>query len=129
MFITLHRNTNTKYDKIEVKIKMLGENLKMLLVQHGMTQKQLAIQLDITPAALGNYIRNIREPDFNTLIRIADYFHVSTDFLLGHSIDTQYTKDEEILLNIFNSLTDEQKEFYLEQGKIFIWQNNKKHTL
>lgn len=103
----------------------LGNNLKKLLEQHNITQKQLAQQLDITPAALGNYIRNIREPDYRTLIKIADYFHVSTDFLLGHDIGP-YTGDEEILLYIFRSLKEDQQEFYLEQGKIFIRQNNKK---
>lgn len=104
----------------------LGDNLKNLLEQYDITQKQLAQQLDITPAALGNYIRNIREPDYRTLIKIADFFHVSTDFLLGHNIHRQYTGDEEILLHIFRSLNEEQQEFYLEQGKIFIRQNNKK---
>lgn len=104
----------------------LGDNIKELLEQHDMTQRQLAEALDITPAALGNYIRNVREPDYNTLVRIADYFHVSTDFLLNHYTDFQITHEEEILLHLFRSLSDEQKEFYLEQGKIFIKQNNKK---
>lgn len=104
----------------------LGDNLKKLLEQHDMTQKQLAKELNITPAALGNYIRNIREPDYNTLIRIADYFQVSTDFLLNHDSVSGISHEEALLLQIFRSLSIEQKEFYLEQGKIFIRQNNKK---
>lgn len=104
----------------------LGDNLKELLEQHDMTQKQLALELDITPAALGNYIRNIREPDYITLIRIADYFHVSTDFLLNHKKNSTITSDEEILLRIFRSLSTEQKEIFLEQGKVFTKHNNKK---
>lgn len=104
----------------------LGDNLKELIEQHDMTQKQLARKLDITPAALGNYIRNIREPDYDTLIRIADFFHVSIDFLLNHDVDSQTTHEEELLLNIFRSLSIDQRELYLEQGKLFIKQNNKK---
>lgn len=104
----------------------LGDNLKELLEQHDMTQKQLAEALDITPAALGNYIRNIREPDYATLIRIADYFHVSTDFLLNHEYRSKITHDEETLLRIFRALSAAQKEIYIEQGKAFIKQNNKK---
>ena len=38
----------------------LGENLRELIEQNDMTQKQLAQELDITPAALGNYIHNTR---------------------------------------------------------------------
>ena len=104
----------------------LGDNLKELLEQHDMTQKQLALELDITPAALGNYIRNIREPDYSTLIRIADYFQVSIDFLLSHKYNSPITHDEETLLRIFRSLTAEQKEIYIEQGKAFTKQNCKK---
>lgn len=104
----------------------LGDNIKELIEQHDMTQKQLARKLDITPAALGNYIRNNREPDYSTLIRIADYFHVSIDFLLNHYVDSQTTHEEELLLHIFRSLSIDQKELYLEQGKLFIKQNNKK---
>lgn len=104
----------------------LGDNLKELIEQHDMTQKQLAQKLDITPAALGNYIRNIREPDYCTLIRIADFFQVSIDFLLNHYVDSQITHEEEVLLHIFRSLSIDQRELYLEQGKLFIKQNNKK---
>lgn len=117
------------YDFNEVKHMKLGDILKEFLEQNDMTQKELAHALDITPAALGNYVRNIREPDYNTLLKIADYFHVSADTLLGHKFDSKLTRDEETLLALYRSLTLEQKEFYLEQGKIFLKQNsiNKRH--
>lgn len=104
----------------------LGNKLKLLLEQHDMTQKQLAQELDITPAALGNYIHDLREPDYTTLVKIAEFFHVSIDYLLDYQYNFELTLDEEVLLQIFRSLTNEQKEFYLEQGKIFIKQNKRK---
>lgn len=91
-----------------------------------MTQKQLAKNLDLSPSALGNYIQGKREPDYETLIRIADYFQVTTDFLLGHRQTSNTTHREEFLLHIFRSLSKDQQEFYLEQGQIFIRQNRKK---
>lgn len=111
----------------------LGEILKDLLDLHDMTQKQLAEALDLSPSALGNYIQGTREPDYGTLIRIADYFHVTTDFLLNHSAkahsaDKALVHKEEQLLHIFRSLTEEQQEFYLEQGQIFLRQNRKKKS-
>ena len=111
----------------------LGDILKDLLDLHGMTQKQLAETLDLSPSALGNYIQGTREPDFGTLIRIADYFCVTMDFLLDHSVknaasDGKLSHKEEQLLHIFRSLTDEQQEFYLEQGQIFLRQNRKKES-
>ncbi len=104
----------------------LGEILKELLGLHEMTQKQLAAALDLSPSALGNYIQGSREPDYRTLVRIADYFHVSTDFLLDRSQEARLSSNEELLLHIFRSLTQEQQDFYLEQGQIFIRQNRKK---
>lgn len=100
-----------------------GEILKELLCVHGMAQKQLAENLNLSPSALGNYIQGSREPDYETLMRIADYFHVTTDFLLGRACGPAASQSEELLLHIFRSLTEEQQEFYLEQGQIFIRQN------
>lgn len=104
----------------------LGTTLKKLLEQHNISQKDFARDLFITPSTLGNYIQNTREPDYQTLIKIADYFHVTIDFLLEHDVGSHLTQEELLLINTFRSLTDDQKEFYLEQGKIFINQNNKK---
>ncbi len=104
----------------------LGEIVKELLEQHDMTQKQLAEALMLSPSALGNYIQNIREPDYATLIRIADYFHVTTDFLLDHRDETCSSHNENALLNVFRSMTEEQQELYLEQGKVFLKHNQKR---
>lgn len=103
----------------------LGEIIKELLEQYGMTQKQLAEELTLSPSAMGNYIQNIREPDYATLICIADYFHVTTDFLLNHVSKSGHTHNEEILLHIFRSLSEEQQEIFLEHGKVFVRQNQK----
>ena len=107
----------------------LGENIKELLEQYGMTQKQLAEELSLSPSAMGNYIQNIREPDYTTLACIADYFQVTTDFLLNHTVKGGHTHNEEVLLQIFRSLSEEQQELYLEQGKAFIRQKQKKESL
>ena len=109
----------------------LGDILKELLDLHSMTQKQLAETLDLSPSALGNYIQGTREPDYGTLIQIADYFCVTTDYLLNHPVKTNAANketchNEELLLHIFRNLTKDQQEFYLEQGQIFLRQNRKK---
>lgn len=106
----------------------LSNVLKELLDLHSITQKQLAEELALSPSALGNYIQGTREPDYGTLIRIADYFHVTIDFLLNHSVEVEVSQKEELLLHIFRSLTADQQEFYLEQGQIFMRQNRKKES-
>lgn len=104
----------------------LGDTIKELLDQQGLTQKEMAQILDISPSAFGNYVQNTREPDYHTLTRIADYFQVTTDFLLDHPDKSGLSHDERLLIHIFRSLSEEQQEFFLEQGKIFIRQNKKK---
>lgn len=106
----------------------LSNVLKELLDLHSITQKQLAEELALSPSALGNYVQGTREPDYGTLIRIADYFHVTIDFLLNHSVEVEVSQKEELLLHIFRSLTADQQEFYLEQGQIFMRQNRKKES-
>ena len=111
----------------------LGDVIRELLDLHGITQRQLAQSLDLSPSALGNYIQGTREPDYGTLIRIADYFRVTTDYLLCHSVkdgatDSEALHREELLLCIFRSLTEDQQNFYLEQGQIFLRQNRKKQS-
>ena len=120
-------NISLGYDGNEV-IYVHYKRLRNLREDHDMTQKQLAEVLDLSPSALGNYIQGTREPDYDTLIRIADYFHVTTDFLLRNDHNTKLSQDEEMLLHIFRSLTGEQQDFYLEQGQIFIRQNKKKES-
>lgn len=61
--------------------------LRELLEEAETTQKQMATELNLLPATLGRYIRNEREPDIETIKRIANYFHVSTDYLLDYQSD------------------------------------------
>lgn len=57
--------------------------LKELRKTKDITQEELAKQLQLSPSAIGMYETGRREPDFDTLQKIADYFHVSTDYILG----------------------------------------------
>lgn len=59
------------------------ENLKYLRKKANMTQQQIADILGITQQAYANYESNKREPDRQMLIKLAQIFEVSTDFLLG----------------------------------------------
>ena len=100
--------------------------LRELLEEKELSQKQLAEDLNISASAVGNYVRNNREPDFETLKKIAAYFHVSTDFLLNYQAEQTQTYLDHKILQIFHALTSEQQELYIEQGKLFIRCNHKK---
>ena len=59
-----------------------GNKLGILIEENNLTQKELAAQLNIAPSTLSSYVQNAREPDFDTLKKIAGYFNVSADYLL-----------------------------------------------
>ncbi|HZK21606.1 MAG TPA: helix-turn-helix transcriptional regulator [Oscillospiraceae bacterium] len=102
-----------------------GDVLRALLEERNTTQKQLANDLNIAPSTIGGYVQNSSEPDFETLKRLAKYFDVSTDYLLNYRFGKTATYQEDDLLRIFRSLSPEQRELYLEQGKVFIRINQK----
>lgn len=54
-------------------------------MERGLRLKDIALALNITLNAVSNYENGIREPSLATLVKIADFFEVSTDFLLGRS--------------------------------------------
>ena len=64
--------------------------LKSLRVAKGLTQDELSKQLNISRSTIGMYEKGAREPDFETLELIADYFNVDTDYLLGRTAKTTY---------------------------------------
>ena len=64
--------------------------LKSLRTSHNLTQDELAKKLKISRSTIGMYEKGAREPDFETLELIADYFNVDTDYLLGRTAKTTY---------------------------------------
>ncbi|MEA5135681.1 MAG: XRE family transcriptional regulator [Candidatus Fimivivens sp.] len=59
--------------------------IKDLIDKSGKMQKEIAADLGLSQPRFNYYVNGSREPDNETLIRIANYFHVSTDFLLGRT--------------------------------------------
>lgn len=64
--------------------------LKSLRLSRGLTQEELAKSLQISRSTIGMYENGAREPDFETLELIADYFNVDIDYLLGRSSKTTF---------------------------------------
>ncbi len=81
-----------------------GEKLKTLRKQAGMTQTELARRLNITKSVVSYYELQERNPSPDTLIKLADIFHVTTDYLLGI--------DHKKILDV-SDLSDEDMHFLL----------------
>ena len=68
-----------------MKSNSFGAILFQLRKNSGLKREELAEYLGCSSAAVGNYENGNRNPDFDTLVKIADKFNVSTDYLLGRS--------------------------------------------
>lgn len=63
----------------------LGKRLKIEREKRNWSQKYVAEKIGITNTVLSNYERDYRDPDTETLKRLADLYEVSVDSLLGRS--------------------------------------------
>lgn len=68
---------------------LLAERFKQLKLAHGLTYPQIAELLGVTPRHVKGYAAGTSKPDYYKLIALADYFDVSTDFLLGRTDNPQ----------------------------------------
>lgn len=64
---------------------MFGEKLKLLRESDNISQTRLAKEIGFSQSAIAAWENETREPGLKTLLKIAQYFNVSTDYLLGNS--------------------------------------------
>ena len=62
-----------------------NDRLKQLRADKHITQKDIAEYLTISVRAYQHYETGSRYPDFHGVIKLADYFNVSIDYLVGRS--------------------------------------------
>jgi len=62
---------------------LLGDRIKLLRENRELSQLELAKILDVGNSSLSMYESNTRKPDYEVIKKIADYFNVTTDYLLG----------------------------------------------
>lgn len=60
-----------------------GSVLKQLRKSHNLTQEELGLRIGLSKAVVSKYENGMGYPTFDMLIQIADYFGVTTDYLLG----------------------------------------------
>lgn len=64
---------------------MLNKRIKELRLSHGLNQVELARELSVTKQTVSNWENNNIQPSVDMLIKISEYFSVSTDYMLGKS--------------------------------------------
>lgn len=64
---------------------MIGNRIKLLREEFNLKQEDLAKKIDVSPSAIGMYERDLREPNDDITLKLANFFGVTTDYLLGKS--------------------------------------------
>lgn len=94
------------------------KNLKTLREAACVSQRQVAEAIGVSQQAINKYENHNIEPDIETLIRIADYFDTSVDYLVGHTTlrrkienVTAYelNAEESMVVDQFRKLTPRQR--------------------
>jgi transcriptional regulator with XRE-family HTH domain len=73
-----------------------GDRIHLLREKHALTQEELAGRLGISRASLSHYETSRREPDYETMNKIATFFKVSIDYLLGRSNNPDAVLDTDV---------------------------------
>lgn len=84
-------------------ISGLSERLRDLRIKRGLSQKQLADRLGISPSIVSSYENNERTPSSERLLALANFYGCSCDFLVGKTsekppvqIDVEGLTEEQI---------------------------------
>ncbi len=72
----------------------IGDRLKLLRKKSGKNQDAVATDLGISRARYSHYENNHVEPDIELIKKLAEYYNVTTDYLLGKSDNPDLTEQE-----------------------------------
>lgn len=95
------------------------ENLKKLRNKKGVSQQKLADAIEVSQQSINKYENHKIEPDIQTLIKLADYFETSVDYLIGHTDINHVVEsvssydlnaDEAAIIDDYRKLSKKQKE-------------------
>lgn len=78
----IYRHFKDSLHLLSEKTMEFGEFLAELRKEKGYLQKEVAAYLNVTVATISNYEKGVHTPDLNTLSKLADFYDVSTDYLL-----------------------------------------------
>ena len=94
------------------------ERILELIQQRGVTQYRLSKDIGISEGVFSSWKRNTQKPSTDLVIKIAEYFSVTTDYLLGVKENPEtraakgreHSKDESDLVSTYRQLTPNSKQ-------------------
>ncbi|MCU4797675.1 helix-turn-helix domain-containing protein [Bacillus cereus] len=109
-----------------------GENLKKFRSNRSLTQAELGDNIQLSRSQISNLENQFNEPDLDSLDRIANFFNVSVDALLGRNIpesEEQLKIILEEIQTVFAGLDESQREQFCKQLLFYTQFLNEKKEL
>lgn len=85
---------------------MLTDRLKTLREQKGLTRKEVSEAVGLESSTYGKYEKGQRQPSYQILLALAEFYNVSVDYLTGYSPSSKAVSQEH-LTNVNNRIKEE----------------------
>lgn len=95
----------------------LGQKLKVLLKDNGMTQEDLAERLDVSRQAVGKWVNDKGIPEVGKLVQISNLFGVSLDYLLKEDCEEKIVSEGRDILSSGYYVSQEMLDGYLSYSR------------
>lgn len=116
-----------------LNLSLFAERLSELMLEENLTQNALAEKVNIDRSAISRYLSGRKLPTYSILIKLADYFHCTTDFLLALENENTCSEFKEcppfkeqlhFLLEKYKKTKYQiKKEQHIAESAIYNWQN------
>ncbi len=95
----------------------LGQKLRTLLKDNGMTQEDLAERLEVSRQAVGKWVNDKGIPEVGKLVQISNLFGVSTDYLLKEDYEEKIYSEEKVVSSSGYYVSQEMLDGYLSYSR------------
>lgn len=103
-----------------------GQRIRELREERGLSLMALARAIGVSDTAICKWENQIAEPKLSYIVRLADFFNCSADFLTGRSDDLGrvvqpclLTAEEKNVLDIFHDLSPQMRELAIQTLKLW----------
>ena len=116
---------------------LIGEKIKELRKNSKITQEQLGNAIGVSKMAISYFEKGKKSPGRESLEKIADYFDVTTDYLLGRSEDPELNEEDDKvvseegknIMSLIESLPEDERKKAWEQLEMYVtYMQNKKNS-
>lgn len=105
-------------------MSIFAERFQILISDRDIKQKALATFLNVSEGTITNYAKGVHEPTFDSVIKIATYFHVTPDYLFGFTASCEppmaLTEKELNMVKDFRQLQTTDQYFILQSIHVML---------